>query len=101
MALAARLHDEVAGLRCRAMVGEYQARRGQPAEALTQALDTLADAERLGNRQARAQAHHTVAHCFDALDCTPEALEHVQRALADYQRAGDRFGEGRIHRADS
>jgi diguanylate cyclase len=94
--LAARLGDEVAGLRCRAMLAEFVARHDTPAEALPDALTTLAGAERNGDPRARAQAHHTVAHCLDALDCTPEALEHVHQALEGYQTAGDVFGEGRM-----
>jgi diguanylate cyclase len=94
--LAATLNDDVARLRCQAMLGEYVARHETPAEALPDALKTLAEAERVGDPLARAQAHHTVAHCFDALDCTSEALEHVYQALKAYRRGGDVFGEGRM-----
>ena len=96
LALATRLRDDRARLRCQAMLGEYVARTDQPSQALPGALDTLAEAERLRDPQARAQAHHLVGYCFNLLDCTSEALEHVRAALADYQRAGDRFGEGRM-----
>jgi len=94
--LAAQLGAEVPRLRCRAMIAEFVARRQRPAEALPDALDTLADAQRVADPQALAQAHHTVAHCFDALDCTAEALEHVYQATDAYRRAGDRFGEARM-----
>jgi diguanylate cyclase (GGDEF)-like protein len=96
MALAASLGDDVARVRCRAMVAEYRSRLGNPANELPDALDTLAEAERLRDPLALAQAHHTVAHCFDAFDCNSEALHHVRQALVNYQRAGDRFGEGRM-----
>src|SRR5689334_15599281 len=82
LALATRLGDEVARVRCEAMVAEYESRRGTPADALPGALTTLAEAERLGDRQALAQIHHTLANCFDNLDCTAEALEHADQALA-------------------
>jgi diguanylate cyclase (GGDEF)-like protein len=96
LALAASVGDDVARLRCRAMLAEAQARQDHPAEALPDALAVLAEAEQVGHPQASAQAHHAAAHCFDALDCTPEALEHVNQAHDDYRRAGDLFGEGRI-----
>src|SRR5205814_2958415 len=94
--LADRLGDEVARVRCRAMAVEYAGRHGQPADALPDALATLAQAERTGDPRALAQAHHTVAHCYDGLDCTAEALEHGQEALTGYRGAGESFGEGRI-----
>src|SRR5262249_26068767 len=80
VALATRLGDDVARLRCQAMAGESLARQGQPTEALSQALETVSEAERTGHPLAMAQAHHTAAHCFDALDCVAEAFEHVYRA---------------------
>jgi diguanylate cyclase (GGDEF)-like protein len=94
--LAEKLGADVAGLRCRAMVAEAVARRGSAAEALPDALRTLAEAERVEDPLALAQVHHTVAHCFDGQDCLPEALEHVNKALYGYRAAGDVFGEGRI-----
>jgi tetratricopeptide (TPR) repeat protein len=95
-ALAERLGDDAARLRCEAMLAEYQARHQHPADALQTALRTVTEADRIGDRLACAQAHHSVAHCFEALDCIPEALEHVHQALSAYQAAGDAFGEGRI-----
>lgn len=95
-ALAERLGDDAARLRCDAMFAEYLARHQHPADALQVALRTLAEAGRVGDQLARGQAHHSVAHCFEALDCIPEALEHVHQALSAYQAAGDAFGEGRI-----
>jgi diguanylate cyclase (GGDEF)-like protein len=94
--LAARLGDDAARLRCRAMVAEFVARHRSPTDALPDALQILAEAEQGTDPLARAQAHHTIAHCFDALDCTSEAMEHVQQGLDDYQRGGDRIGEGRM-----
>ncbi len=94
--VAGRLGDEVAQLRCRAMLAEALARAERPAVALPDALQVVAAAERCGQPQAAAQAHHTVAICFHNLDCDPEALEHARRALNGYQRAGDLFGEGRM-----
>jgi diguanylate cyclase (GGDEF)-like protein len=96
LALAATVGDDTARLRCEAMIAEAQARRDHPADALPDALATVAEAQRVGHPQARAQAHHAAAFCFDALDCTPEALEHVNQAHDDYRLAGDLFGEGRI-----
>jgi len=94
--LAGRLGAEAAGLRCRAMVAEFVARHRSAAEALPDALEILAAAERGDDPLARAQAHHSVAHCFDRLDCTSEALEHVHQGLEGYQQGGDRLGEGRM-----
>jgi diguanylate cyclase (GGDEF)-like protein len=96
VALAERLGDDVARVHCQAMVLESVARRESAAEALPDALRTLADAERVADPRAIAQAHHTVAHCFDVQDCTPEALEHVHKALDGYRAGGDIFGEGRM-----
>jgi diguanylate cyclase (GGDEF)-like protein len=94
--LARRLGDEVAELRCRAMVAEAVTRAEGPTVALPDALQVLTAAERCGDPQAAAQARHVVAICFHDLDCWPEALEHARRAVNAYQRAGDLFGEGRI-----
>ncbi len=94
--LAARLGDEVAGLRCRAMVAEFVARHRSAAEALPDALAILAEAEKGTDPLARAQANHTVAHCYERLDCFSEALDHVRRGLDGYQAGGDRLGEGRM-----
>src|SRR5690349_23662218 len=66
--LAEALGDDAARLRCRAMIAEAVSRHEHPAEALPDALATVAEADRLGDPQARAQAHHSVAHCFDSLD---------------------------------
>jgi diguanylate cyclase (GGDEF)-like protein len=96
MALAEKLGDDAARLRCRAMVEEAQSRYGTPADVLPKALATLTDAEQLGDPLAIAHAHHTVGHCYFTQDCTPEALEHVQKALDGYRRGGDIFGEGRM-----
>src|SRR2546430_265735 len=93
--LAGKLGDDAALLRCRAMVAEADARHGTPAEVLPEALATLAEADKVSDSLALAQSHHTVAHCYDRLDCTPEALEHVNKALDGYREAGDVFGEGR------
>src|SRR5207247_2741778 len=98
VALATRLGAEAAGLRCRAMVAEFVARHRSATEALPDALEILAAAERGDDPLALAQAHHTVAHCFDRLDCTSEALEHVQLGLDGYRRGADRPGEGRTFR---
>jgi diguanylate cyclase (GGDEF)-like protein len=95
-ALAAKLGDHVARLRCHAMVAEADARQGRRGEALSEALATLAEAEQVGDPLALAQNHHTVASCFFQQDCAPEALEHAQKALDGYRRAGDIFGEGRM-----
>jgi diguanylate cyclase (GGDEF)-like protein len=94
--LAGKLGDDVARLRCRAMIAEFVARHNSPVEALPAALRSLAEAERVGHPLALAQIHHTLASCFHAQDCAPEALEHVQKALDGYRRAGDIFGEGRM-----
>src|SRR5262249_29638509 len=63
-ALAERLGDDVARVRCQAMVVESIARRESAADALPDALRTLADAERLGDPVAQADAHHTVGRCY-------------------------------------
>ena len=94
--LARRLGDDVAQLRCRAMIAEAVARAERATVALPDALEIVAAAERCGDPQAVAQARHAVAYCFEELDCGPESIEHARRALRGYQRAGDLFGEGRI-----
>src|SRR6266508_6217355 len=94
--LATTLGDDVARLRCRAMVAEFVARQENPADALPDALDTLAEAGGTGDALALAQAHHTLAMCFHLVDCVSEALDHVYHALKHYRAAGDRFGEGRV-----
>src|SRR5689334_24901317 len=58
LALATRLGDDVARVRCQAMVGEFVARHESPAQALPAALAALAEAEELGDPLALAQAHH-------------------------------------------
>jgi len=95
--LATRLGADGIRLRCRAMVAEFVARHRSAAEALPDALEILAEAVRDPDPLAGAQAHHSVAHCYDELDCTSEALEHVHHALAEYQQGGDRLGEGRMY----
>ena len=95
--LATRLGADGIRLRCRAMVAEFVARHRSAAEALPDALEILAEAVRDPDPLAGAQAHHSVAHCYDELDCTSEALEHVHHALAGYQQGGDRLGEGRMY----
>src|SRR4051812_38554718 len=47
LALARRLGDQAAALRCRAMIAESVARSTHPADALPDALAVLAEAERL------------------------------------------------------
>src|SRR5256886_2361341 len=94
--LATRLGDDATRLRCRAMVAEFVSRQRSAADALPDALEILAEAEQGDDPLAQAQAHHTVAHCFDALTCTSEALEHVHPGLEGYQDGGDRLGEGRM-----
>jgi diguanylate cyclase (GGDEF)-like protein len=95
-ALAEKLGDDAARLRCRAMVAEADSRHGTPADVLPTALVTLAEAERLGDPLAVAQAHHTIGRCYFNQDCAPEALEHAHKALDGYRRGGDVFGEGRM-----
>src|SRR4051812_45975764 len=63
LVLADRLGAEADALRCRAMIAEAVSRHDHPAEALPDALATAAEADRLGDQQARAQAHHSAAHC--------------------------------------
>ncbi len=94
--LATRLGAEGARLRCRAMVAEFVARHQSAADALPDALAVLGEAESGADPLALAQAHHTVAHCYDGLDCTAEALEHVYPGLEMYRVGGDRLGEGRM-----
>ena len=94
--LATRLGADAARLRCRAMVAEFLARHRSATQALPDALEILAEAERGTDPLALAQAHHSVAHCYDQLDCTSEALEHVHQGLVGYQHGGDRLGEGRM-----
>jgi diguanylate cyclase (GGDEF)-like protein len=94
--LAIRLGAATARLRCEAMVAEVTGRQDNPTDGLALALKTLAEAERVPDPQTLAQAHHAVAHCLDHLDCTAEALEHVQQGLEFYRQAGDPFGEGRL-----
>lgn len=92
---AVALGDDVARVRCTAMVTEFTARQGQPVDALSTALKLVAEADALGHGQAVAQAHHTAAMCLHMLDCVPESMEHADEALRSYREAGDPYGEGR------
>jgi diguanylate cyclase (GGDEF)-like protein len=94
--LATTLAEDVAQLRCRAMVAEFVARQENPAEALPDALDVLAEARRTGDPLALAMAHHTLAMCFHLVDCVSESIEHAYHGLYHYRAAGDCFGEGRV-----
>ncbi|MEV4637554.1 diguanylate cyclase [Actinoplanes sp. NPDC049548] len=93
---AVAIGDEVARVRCAAMVAEFTARQGHPLDALGTALQLVAEAGTLGHLTATAQTHHTAAMCLHMLDCIPESVEHAHEALACYRGAGDRFGEGRV-----
>lgn len=93
---AVALGDDVARVRCSAMVTEFTARHGHPVDALATALKLVAEAEALGHGLAAAQAHHTTAMCLHMLDCVPESMEHADEALSSYRKAGDPFGEGRV-----
>ncbi|WP_189330576.1 diguanylate cyclase [Actinoplanes ianthinogenes] len=93
---AAALGDEVARVRCTAMVTEFTARHGQPVDALPTALSLVGEADALGDPLAIAQAHHTAAMCLHLLDCVPESMEHGHEALEAYRAAGDAYGEGRV-----
>ncbi|WP_155123462.1 MULTISPECIES: diguanylate cyclase [unclassified Actinoplanes] len=93
---ATALGDEVARVRCTAMVTEFTARHGQPVDALSTALSLIGEAVVLGDPLATAQAHHTAAMCLHLLDCVPESMEHGYEALDAYRKSGDAYGEGRV-----
>ncbi|MFI7600347.1 diguanylate cyclase [Actinoplanes sp. NPDC049681] len=93
---AVALGDDVARVRCTAMVTEFTARHGHPVDALPTALKLVAEAGTLGDDQAAAQAHHTAAMCLHMLDCVPESMEHAHEALSSYRKADDAYGEGRV-----
>ncbi|MGE5830880.1 MAG: ATP-binding protein [Micromonosporaceae bacterium] len=75
----------------------YLLRGGHRHDRLATWQVALRAAERLDNPGARALAHRCVANACIRLDRTAEGLVHNQRALALYQRSGDRAGLAAVH----
>ncbi|GAA3371924.1 BTAD domain-containing putative transcriptional regulator [Streptomyces sannanensis] len=75
----------------------FQWRRGWLLDRITTLRSTLPALEVLEEPASMALAHRLLARARIPLDQHAEALEHLRRAIALYERAGDRAGQAQTH----
>jgi tetratricopeptide (TPR) repeat protein len=95
----ARLPPEATGERVRALlnIADLQFRNGKAEVAIDHLRDALADAERMEDSDAVAEALKQLGTIYGYKGELGQALDYQERSLQAYIRLGDVLGEANVH----
>jgi adenylate cyclase len=95
----ARLPPEATGERVRALlnIADLQFRNGKAEVAIDHLRDALADAERIDDSDAVAEALKQLGTIYGYKGELGQALDYQERSLQAYMRLGDVLGEANVH----